>query len=63
METLQNVQLTPLTENELTTIEGGGLLTSLATTAGATAAGFILSAANTMENTRGTLTGLLLFLI
>jgi len=63
METIVNVQLTPLTENELTTIEGGGLLTSLVTSAGATAAGLVLSAAGTLGSVRGTANNLLTFLI
>ncbi|HEY1165659.1 MAG TPA: hypothetical protein VGE90_10845 [Chitinophaga sp.] len=63
METLVNVQLTPLTETELTTIEGGGLLTSLATSAGAITAGLVLSAAGTLGSARDTTTNLLTFLI
>lgn len=63
METLVNVQLTPLTETELTTIEGGGLLTSLATSAGALAAGLLLSSTGTLGTVRNTATNLLTFLI
>lgn len=58
-----NVQLTPLTDNELTTIKGGGLLTTLTATAGATVAGLLVSGSGALGTVRGTVNNLLTFLI
>lgn len=61
--TLQQVQLTPLSENELTAIQGGGLLTSLATSAAAVTSGLINSGIKTLGSASGTVSNLLTFLI
>ncbi|WP_089919157.1 hypothetical protein [Chitinophaga rupis] len=51
--------LTELSLNELTTVEGGGLLTNVLTTA----AGLLMNLPNTVGSVRNTVNGLLNFLI
>ena len=51
--------LTELSPNELTTVEGGGLLTNVLTTA----AGLLVNLPNTVGSVKHTVNGLLDFLI